>query len=155
MTEAPGFKSVAFVQRFWSVHGVIQNLFRIGHPAAVSQPPPLTISLLPCLARGHVCLMTPEASHKASQPHSNDAKLTVPWAQQSAYSNTENFPLGGPVRFPSYSVDEFQRELDLARRASRPTDEAKPAPMHDVGRKAEIDQIEKIEEFRPELQVRS
>jgi putative transposase len=25
-----GFKSVAQVQRFWSVHGVIQNLFRIG-----------------------------------------------------------------------------------------------------------------------------
>jgi putative transposase len=25
-----GFKSVAQAQRFWSVHGVIQNLFRVG-----------------------------------------------------------------------------------------------------------------------------
>ena len=25
-----GFKSVAHAQRFWSVHGVIQNLFRVG-----------------------------------------------------------------------------------------------------------------------------
>jgi hypothetical protein len=45
-------------------------------PAAVSQPPPLTISLLPYLARGNVCLMNPEVSHKPSRHHSNDAKLT-------------------------------------------------------------------------------
>ena len=47
-------------------------------PGTVNQPPPLTISLLPCLARGNVCLMSPEVSRKPSKPHSNDAKLTVP-----------------------------------------------------------------------------
>ncbi|HVN80155.1 MAG TPA: DDE-type integrase/transposase/recombinase [Terriglobia bacterium] len=33
-----GFKSVARVQRFWSVHGVIQNLFRIGRPLPPWKP---------------------------------------------------------------------------------------------------------------------
>ena len=47
-------------------------------PAAVSQPLPLTVWFLPCLARGNMCLMSLKVSHKPSQPHSNDAKLTVP-----------------------------------------------------------------------------
>ena len=74
------FKSVAHAQRFWvDTRSHPESLPNRTPPATVSQPAPLMISLLPCLARGNVCLMNREVSHKPSQPHSNDAKLTVPW----------------------------------------------------------------------------
>src|SRR5438132_2364095 len=71
-----GFKSVAQAQRFWSVHGVIQNLFRTGRHLMRSVNHRM-LRAPACLARGDARLMTPEVSHKPSQPYFDDAKLTV------------------------------------------------------------------------------
>jgi putative transposase len=60
-----GFKSAAQAQRFLSVHGVIQNLFRVGRePAAISQSQDIASPLLLCLASGNVCQMNPYVSRR-------------------------------------------------------------------------------------------
>jgi len=73
-----GFKSVARAQRFWSVHEVIQNLFRVGRHLLRSVKHRLLRSRSFLVWQEVTCaLMNPEVSHKPSQPQSNDTKLTV------------------------------------------------------------------------------
>ncbi len=52
------------------------------------------------------------------------------------------------------SIDHFQGELDLARRAGGPADDAKAAAADDVGWQTEIDCVEDIEELGAKLQDR-
>src|SRR5438045_6875828 len=50
-------------------------------------------------------------------------------------------------------MGQFERELNLARRASRPADDAKAAPQDDVGRQTKIHFVENIEKLRPKLKI--
>src|SRR3977135_2870044 len=52
------------------------------------------------------------------------------------------------------SIDHFQGELDLARRAGGPADDAEAAAADDVGGQTEIDYVEDIEELGAKLQDR-
>ncbi len=57
------FKSPGQAQRFLSVHGVIQNLFRVGrHLLRAAKSSRAPNSRLPGLARGNVCLMHEEGN---------------------------------------------------------------------------------------------
>src|SRR5574337_819447 len=49
------------------------------------------------------------------------------------------------------SIEQFERELKLTRRAGGAVDEAEAGAAHDVGRQAEINEIEDVEEFGTEL----
>jgi hypothetical protein len=51
------------------------------------------------------------------------------------------------------SVHQLERELNLTRRSSRATDEAKPASLHRVGRQPKIHKVEYVEELRAKFEI--
>ena len=53
---------------------------------------------------------------------------------------------------PERRVDHFQRELNLPGTAGGVVDFTEPRPQYDIRGKAEVDQIEHVEELATELQ---
>src|SRR5205823_13309849 len=49
-------------------------------------------------------------------------------------------------------VNQFERELHLARRARRPANETEARASHNVSRKSKVDKIENVEKLSAELQ---
>ena len=58
-----------------------------------------------------------------------------------------------PDSFVAHSINELQRELDLARVAGGFADFAKPGPGYDIRGQTHIDNVEEVEELRAELEI--